>query len=179
MVGGVESLHIGARDGVFTATNTIASHLKSCWMQWDALFLTDQSQRYSNLQLWTLHVGAQWEWTIASKQEKAASQSAPPGEEEGSNGNANTSQSSRSGSTSSQSGAVHGFFNQRIASLCQQRRLHTWMSVQAILQGFVYTDIWAPHGSTWFHLTVSAFENGKSLEEVPQQVQDNALISTW
>ena len=159
IVGGVEASDVGSRRGMFTATTTIISHLKRYWLQSELLFLSDQSRRYSNLQVWTLYVGAQLEWTMASKQRKENSSSRSVGDSSGGGGVDAGSTHAQSSDPSSEHGeAAHGFFNRRLAALCRERGLYTWVSVQAVLQGFVYTDIWAPHGSTWFHLTIGAPE---------------------
>lgn len=53
-------------------------------------------------------------------------------------------------------GAQRHFFNRRLASLARDRKLFSWSQVhQILLDGFVYEDLWRPHGSTWFYRTMA------------------------
>lgn len=68
--------------------------------------------------------------------------------------------------TDEEGGAEHEFFNARMAQLAREMNLYSWAPVQDILQaGFVYTDIWPPHGSTWFYRTVGAADGGGAVRE--------------
>lgn len=51
------------------------------------------------------------------------------------------------------------FFNLRLTSQAHKLGLFTWKQVQDFLEArFLYTDMWPPHGSTWFYRTVAAAE---------------------